>query len=347
MLTLDDVPVPEYERVVRVNDDEVGLDGYIAIHSLTRGPSLGGLRIRAYRSPEEALADVLRLSEAMTYKSAAAGLPFGGGKAVIIGEPSEIKTPPVLEQFGRAVDALEGAYITAEDVGTLVSDLVVVANGTKWVAGLPASHGGSGDPSPATAKGVFAAMRSVGKRLWGTDDLTGRKILVQGLGKVGSEMLELLTKAGATVLVADVDTKRIETAIDRYPEVEVIPSETCLQATVDIVSPCALGGILATGTVEDMHCSAVVGSANNQLNSPDAADIMKSRNIVYAPDFIVNAGGIINIASEYGYTPEDVDAALEAIGDTVSSVLDAADRRQTTTHEAAMLIARERLEGAD
>lgn len=343
MLTLDEVATLEHERVVEITDDQAGLHGYIAIHSLARGPSLGGLRIHQYRSPHQALEDVLRLSKAMTYKSAAAGLPFGGGKAVIIGDPSEAKQPRLLEQFGRAVEALGGSYITAEDVGTTVEDLAVVANSTDWVAGLSEELGGSGDPSPATAKGVLAAMKSTAEHVWGSDDLGDCKVLVQGLGKVGSEVLDLLTSEGATLLVADVDGDQVNRVVAENPQVARVDPETCLRIELDIAAPCALGGVLNPDSVQTLGCKAIVGSANNQLSSPEVAAYLKDVGVVYAPDFIVNAGGIINIASEYGYTAEEVEAALYRIGDTVSSILQTADSYSITTHEAAMRIAEERL----
>lgn len=346
MLLLDDIEIPDYERVVRMSDDTVGMHGFIAVHSTARGSSLGGLRIREYESPEDALQDVLNLSEAMTYKSAAAGLPFGGGKAVVIGEPSQVKTPQMLEQYGHAVQALDGAYITAEDVGTTVSDLAQVAKVTRWVAGLPAESGGSGDPSPATAKGVLMAMRAVAAHVWDQETLEGRRVLVQGLGKVGTELVQLLCDEGAEMLVADVRPNRAEAAAAICDRIVPIPSETCLGEQADIFAPCALGGVLSSGSIGQLRCRAVVGSANNQLTSPDAATTLAELGIIYVPDFIANAGGIINIASEYGYTQSDVEDALRRIGDTTREILEAAETHDKTTLEVAMDIARQRMDSA-
>lgn len=346
MALLDNIEVPEYERVVRISDDTVGMYGFIAVHSIVRGSSLGGLRIREYESSEDALQDVLNLSEAMTYKSAAAGLPFGGGKAVIIGEPSQVKTPQMLEQYGHAVQELDGAYITAEDVGTTVSDLAQVAKVTRWVAGLPAESGGSGDPSPATAKGVLMAMRAVATHVWGREALDGRQVLVQGLGKVGTELVQLLCKEGAEILVADIRSDRVKAAAAICDRIVPIPAETCLAEQADIFAPCALGGVLSSDSIGQLRCRAVVGSANNQLTSPDAATTLAERGIIYVPDFIANAGGIINIASEYGYTQSEVEDALRRIGDTTREILEAAETHSRTTHEVALEIARQRMESA-
>lgn len=344
MLLVDDLDVPGHERVVRISDDTVGMSGFIAIHSLTRGPSLGGLRIREYGSNEDALRDVLNLSEAMTYKSAAAGLPFGGGKAVLNGDTGELKTPELLKRFGAAVHELAGTYITAEDVGTTVADLARVAAVTPWVAGLPTKAGGSGDPSPATARGVLAAMKAVAAHLWGDDSLENRRVLVQGLGKVGTVLVRMLCEEDAEVLAADVDPERIEAATAICGELVPADPGAHLSEQVDVFSPCALGGVLSRESVKRLDCKAVVGSANNQLNSPDIAEDLAARGIVYAPDFVANAGGIINIASEFGYTPSDVRDALYRIGETVGEILRIAEANGKSTHEAAMDIAKQRLE---
>lgn len=346
MLFLKDIDVPGHERVVRITDGDVGMDGFIAVHSTALGPGLGGLRIRDYPNTDSALRDVLNLSEAMTYKSAASLLPFGGGKAVIMGDPATVKNPALLSQYGRAVDELNGVYITAEDVGTTVPDLARVAEVTRWVAGLPSDQGGSGDPSPATARGVIMAMRAVADHIWGSDALEGRRVLVQGLGKVGTALVRLLCKEDAEVLVADINTERVEMVRESCDEVVPVSADVCTTEQVDIFAPCALGGVLSPESVNGLQCEAIVGSANNQLSSPDVSRALAQREIVYAPDFIANAGGIINIASEYGYTAADVEAALERIGDTVRRVLSLAEKRSVSTHEAAMEVARERLEAA-
>lgn len=346
MLVLDEIQVDGYERVVHLTDADIGMNGFIAVHSTVLGPSLGGLRIRDYASEQDALEDVLRLAEAMTYKAAAAGLRFGGGKAVLIGEPSSVKTRRLLLQYGRAVRRLDGAYVTAEDVGTTVKDLAVVGESTKWVAGLPREQGGSDDPSPATARGVLMAMTSVARHINGSDGLKGLSVLVQGLGKVGSSLVRLLVHQGADVQVTDIDRSRVAQVIGDGVDMTVVAPEASITQDVDILAPCALGGVIDEGSVPHLRCRAIVGSANNQLASPETAGLLADAGIVYAPDFIANAGGIINIAAEFGYSKDDVDRAIARIGDTTAEVVGAAETSNTSTHEAAMEIARQRLAAA-
>jgi leucine dehydrogenase len=343
VLVLDDIPVDGYERVVHLTDPEFGVNGFIAVHSTAPGPSLGGLRIRDYASEENALQDVLSLAEAMTFKAAAAGLPFGGGKAVLIGDPKTIKSRDLLEQYGRAVDRLGGAYVTAEDVGTTVRDLAVVAETTRWVAGLPEELGGSGDPSPATAQGVVMAMRAFARYRDKPDGLRGMRVMVQGLGKVGSALVELLVSEQAEVLVADVDKSVVNSALGRYRGLHAVAADTCMNQSVDILAPCALGGVLNENTVPLLRCQAIVGSANNQLESPGVAQLLTKAGIIYVPDFIANAGGIINIASEFGYSEADTAKAIAGIADTTTEILQTVERANTTTYEAAMELARSRL----
>lgn len=345
MVQLIDVDTFGYERVVHIADPGTGLEGFISIHSSKRGPALGGLRFLPYVNHEEALADVLRLSETMTYKAAAAGLPFGGGKAVIIGDPQWDKTPELLAEFGRAVDMLNGHYITAEDVGTSVEDIAVVARATRWVAGLPSNQGGSDDPSPATAEGVLFAMRAVARFLWGEETLRGCRVLVQGVGKVGGALTEMLLNAGAHVVIADVDTVRVEAVRRDTPSVEIADAESCLVIDCDILAPCALGGILSQSVVPDLRCKAIVGSANNQLRTHDVGAAIAEREIAYIPDFIANAGGIINIASEFGYTNSDVSLALQRIGETADRLLRDCFTAKISTHQSAIALAQRAIDG--
>lgn len=346
MLVVDELPVDGYEKVVHITDTKVDMNGFIAVHSTVSGPSLGGLRIRQYPSEETALRDVLRLAEAMTYKAAAAGLPFGGGKAVLIGDPATLKNAHLLEQYGRAVDRLDGAYVTAEDVGTTVDDLAVVAQSTKWVAGLPAEQGGSGDPSPATARGVLTAMKAVAHHMTQSGSLHDWSVLVQGLGKVGSELVSLLVEEEAHVVVTDIDSSLVDKTRSECEDLSVATPEAFIEDAVDILSPCALGGLFTAETVPRLQCRAIVGSANNQLESPEIARLLADAGIIYAPDFIANAGGIINIASEFGYTKADVESAIAGIADTTTEILQRAEASNTTTHEAAMDFARARLSTA-
>jgi leucine dehydrogenase len=332
-----------HEEVLFGNDPESGLQAIIAIHSTTLGPALGGTRFFPYRREPDALRDVLRLSRGMTYKSAAAGLDLGGGKAVIIGDPAEIKGERLLRAFGRVVDSLGGRYVTAEDVGTTVADMITIARETRWVTGLPESHGGSGDPSPATARGVLGAMRAVSERLWHSDDLSNLTVAVQGVGKVGADLVARLTKAGATTVVADVDDAAAVEMERTHGSARVAPNDI-FDVACDIFAPCAMGGAINRDTAARLRCRAVVGSANNQLETAAEAATLAQRGILYTPDFVVNAGGIINIAEELnGYDWTRAVNAIDRIYDNVNRVLDAADERGIDPNAAAIEVARERI----
>jgi leucine dehydrogenase len=335
----------EHEKVVRCEDDETSLRAIVAIHSTTLGPGLGGTRFYPFSSENDALDDVLLLARAMTYKNAAAGLDFGGGKAVVIGDPRRDKTEPVLRTYGRFVDSLGGRYITTEDVGTTEADMILIREETGFVTGLPTSLGGSGDPSQATAWGVFSAMRALAKRLWGQDSLEGRHIAVQGVGKVGSFLVGHLVRDGCLVTVADVLPEAVERVRVDHSVSSVDPAEIHA-VQCDVFAPCSLGGTLNAQTIPDLRCEAVAGCANNQLASPEAAEQLADRGIVYAPDFIVNAGGVINISYEVGhpYNKEAAFAQVARIGDTLHRVLDVAGAESITTARAAERIAEERLQ---
>lgn len=335
------IDAPGHEDVVACHDAETGLRSIIAIHNTKLGPGLGGTRFYPFESEEAALADVLRLSQAMTYKSAAAGLDFGGGKAVIIGNPRTDKHEGLLRAYARFVDSREGRYITTEDVGTSVADIDVIAQETKHVTG---TSSGSGDPSDATAWGVFSAMRTVAKRLWGAETLAGRHVAIQGVGKVGSGIAEHLASDGARLTVADIFEEAALRIATKY-DAEVVPTQEIHTVDCDILSPCALSGEINAETVPDMRCAAIIGCANNQLATPDMADAVAQRGIVYAPDFIVNAGGVINIAYEVGrrYDKDAAFAHAWRIGETIARVLDVADEQGITTEAAAEHIAEERL----
>jgi len=336
-------PDSEHEQVVFCHDRATGLRSIIAIHSTTLGPSMGGTRFYPFASESDALADVLRLSRAMTYKSAAAGIDFGGGKAVIIGDPRRDKTEPLLRAYAGFVDSLGGRYLTTEDVGTTEDDVVVFSSVTKYVVGLP---DGSGDPSEATAWGLFAAMRALARRLWGADTLAGRHVAIQGAGKVGSGTARYLARDGARLTVADIAEDTVQ-ALAAELGASVVPADVIHAVECDIFSPCALGGSLSASTVPELACSAVAGCANNQLATPDAADLLAARGIVYAPDYIVNAGGVINIAHEAGgYEKQAAFEHVWRIGETVQRVLDLAESRKVTTARAADMIAEERFKGA-
>ena len=333
----------EHEEVLFATDPVSGLKTIIAIHSTALGPALGGTRFFPYESEDDALHDVLRLSRAMSYKAAAAGLDLGGGKAVIIGDPDQLKSERLLRAYGRAVDSLGGRYITAEDVGTTAEDMMFIARETKWVTGVPAAFGGSDDPSPATARGVMAAIATVAERLWGTRDLSGRTVAIQGVGKVGSNLVERLTKDGATTYIADVNRRALNEVASNYGST-VVGLDEIFDVDCDIFAPCALGGAINADTIKRLQCSAVVGSANNQLATPEDADRLVARDILYAPDFVVNAGGIINITEELrGYSWERAALAVDGIGAALDRILDRAEDDGMNPHLAAEQVARERI----
>lgn len=331
-----------HEQVVFFSAPPSGLRAIVAIHSTALGPSLGGTRFYPYADEAEALTDVLRLAQAMSYKSAAAGLDLGGGKAVIIGDPRTDKSDALFEAYGDFLERLGGHYITTEDVGTTVADMTAIARRSRWVTGTPVDAGGSGDPSPATAVGVYEAMRAAAGRLWGSDELAGRHVAVSGVGKVGSALVGHLLDAGARVTVADVNEQAIAALGD---SVEVSSPDAVHAVECDIFSPCALGGALNDATIPELACAAVVGSANNQLGEPRHGDMLHAKGVLYVPDFVANAGGVINIAFEIGrsYSWGDAEIAVKRIHENTLTVLDTADREGISTAEAADRVAEERI----
>jgi leucine dehydrogenase len=279
----------------------------------------------------------------MTLKAAAAGLDLGGGKAVIIGDPGTDKTERLLRAYGRTVDSLGGRYVTAEDVGTTTADMMAIRRETRWVTGVPEAHGGSGDPSPATARGVMSALRAVAERIWGSPDLSNLTVAIQGVGKVGASLVERLTKVGATTIVADVDAAAVDRMARNHGS-QVVGIDEIAGVECDVFAPCAMGASLNESTIPRLRCRAVVGAANNQLATPEDADRLAARGIVYAPDFVVNAGGIINITEEIrGYSWERAAIAVDGIGATVASILDLADARSINPHKAAVELAKDRI----
>jgi len=327
---------PSHEYVIRVRDAEAGLVGFIAIHSTQLGPAAGGLRMRNYETEDAALNDVLRLSHGMTFKNAAAGLPLGGGKAVIIGDPGT-KTPAMLTAFAQAIDRLKGRYWTAEDMGMTPEDMAVLARVTPYVAGLPDGDFASGDPSPITAQGIFNAIRCTAKHRFGTSDLTGRRVAVQGLGHVGWHLARLLRSAGAALVVADIDTDRAAEA-GAFFGAEIVPVAAILKAEADILAPCAIGGILNAATIPDLNVRVVAGGANNQLATPADGDRLHARGILYAPDYVANAGGIINVATEIlriSDRPAFVTRKLAQAEATLQAILSEAAARNVAPHRMA------------
>lgn len=333
-----------HEEVLFGVDHESGLRTIIAIHNTSLGPALGGTRFFPYPSEAAALRDVLRLSKGMTLKSAAAGLDLGGGKAVIIGDPATLRSERLIRAYGRVINTLGGRYITAEDVGTTVDDMVLIAKETPWVSGLPYAQGGSGDPSPATARGVMASFRAIGERLWGSADLTGRRVAVQGVGKVGMDLVRRLTEVGAETVVTDINPDSMTHAVETHGSKAVSPHDI-YDVECDIFSPCALGAILNEETIPRLRCAAIAGSANNQLAVEDDVERIVERGILYGPDFVVNAGGVINIAVETdGYSVERAGSMVDRIYDNLVAVFETADRDGVNTNDAAMRFARRRID---
>ncbi|MCZ7534124.1 MAG: leucine dehydrogenase [Acidimicrobiia bacterium] len=343
MGVFDLVDTERHQSVHFGADNKSGLRSIIAIHDTTLGPALGGTRFYPYVSEEEALIDVLRLSQGMTYKAACAGLDLGGGKAVIIGDPAILGSHALFRAYGRFVDSLGGTYITAEDVGTTVADMAIVRQETDHVSGLPMDMGGSGDPSPATARGVISAMEAVSEHLWGTNDLAGRRVAIKGIGKVGFSVAKRLHRRGAELVVADINASATDKAATDLGA-KVTSADDIHAVDCDIFAPCALGSDINATTVPQLACLAVTGSANNQLETPEDAVRLKDAGITYVPDFVANAGGIINIAAgDGGYSSEKAIAMIDRIRSTVAGILTKADELDIDTHTAAVLVADERI----
>lgn len=341
-----DIDLAGHELVLFGQDKASGLKTIIAVHSTTLGPALGGARFFPYETEEEALFDVLRLSQGMTLKNSLAGLDFGGGKAVIIGDFRVDKTEALLEAYGRIVQTLGGRYITAEDVGTAPADVEVIGRQTRWALGTRRRTGGSGDPSPATARGLFGAASAASQYLWDTNDLGGRRVAIQGVGKVGYDYARRLSEAGCEVIVTDMYPPAIDRAVATLGAKAVEPDQI-FAVDCDIFAPCAMGGGINDATIPLLNCRAIVGSANNQLLEDDHAQAVADRGILYVPDFVANAGGVINIAVELGgYDIERAAERIDGIYDTVLKVLGTAENEGLLPNEAAIEMAMTRLNGS-
>ena len=334
-LELDD-----YEQVVFNYDEASGLKAIIAIHDTTLGPALGGTRVWDYDSEEEALNDVLRLSKGMTYKSAAAGLNLGGGKAVIIGDPEEIKSEELWRAYGRFIQSLNGRYITAEDVNTTVDDMEIVAEETGFVTGLPST---SGDPSPVTALGTFHGIRAAAEEVYGSDDLSGKVVAVQGVGHVGQNLVRHLKKAGADVVITDIKQENIDAVVEEFG-VKVVEPGKIYSVNCDIFAPCALGAVINDDTIPQLKCDIVAGAANNVLEEKRHGDMLEEKGIAYAPDYVINAGGVINVYDELiGYNRERALRRTKNIFDNIKKVFKISNRDNIPTYEAADIMAEERI----
>ncbi len=339
-----DILAADHEQVVLRHDRNTGLRAVIAIHDTTLGPAVGGCRHWAYDSESSALIDVLKLSAGMTFKNALADVPFGGGKSVILGKPGERLSEAMLEQFGRWIEELGGRYVTAEDVGMRVADMRVVARRTRYVSGL-GRNGIGGDPSPATALGVFIGMTAAAKYRLGVASLEGLRVAIQGLGNVGIKLCRQLHSAGARLVVSDIDASRVNRAVAEFGA-RAVPPDAIFGEKVDVFAPCALGGILSQTSVAQLQAKVVAGSANNQLADQDVAAMLAARDVLYAPDFVINAGGTISVAAEYlhveGY-PDDawVRDRIDAIPDRLMTIFSVARDHRQTTDQVAQTMARE------
>jgi leucine dehydrogenase len=333
-----------HEQVIYCSNKESGLKAIIAIHDTTLGPAIGGTRMLNYSSDEDALKDVLRLSRGMTYKAAVAGLNLGGGNSVIIGDPNIDKREMLFRTFGKFIDGLGGRYITAEDVGTNVRDMEYVRMETKYATGISKSLGGSGDPSPVTAYGVYIGMKACANEKWGNDSLRGRKIAVQGAGQLARFLCEHLYNEGAEIYITDIHEDKLKRVLESV-KAHVVKPEEIYELDVDIFSPSALGGIINDETIEKFKCQIIAGGANNQLEDEDKhGKMLLEKDILYAPDYVINSGGLINVANELeGYRQDRAMKQAETIYDIVKSIISISKEQQIPTHSASNQRAEERL----
>ncbi|MCR2820337.1 branched-chain amino acid dehydrogenase [Lederbergia panacisoli] len=334
----------DYEQLLFCQDEKSGLKAIIAIHDTTLGPALGGTRMWTYKNEEAAIEDALRLARGMTYKNAAAGLNLGGGKTVIIGDPNKDKNEEMFRAFGRFIQGLNGRYITAEDVGTTVQDMDIIHEETNFVTGISPAFGSSGNPSPVTAYGCFVGMKAAAKEAFGTDSLEGKKVAVQGVGNVAFELCRYLHEEGAQLIVTDINKAAVNRAVEAFQAKAVDPDDI-YAVEADIFSPCALGAVINDDTIPQFKVKVIAGSANNQLKDTKHGDQINEMGIVYAPDYVINAGGVINVADElYGYNKERALKKVEAIYNNVAKVIEISKRDGIPTYVAADRMAEERIE---
>tara|TARA_R100000935_G_scaffold1439_1_gene4588 strand:+ start:146823 stop:147920 length:1098 start_codon:yes stop_codon:yes gene_type:complete len=334
-----------HEQVVFCNDKDTGLKAIIGIHNTVLGPALGGTRMWNYNSEWDALNDALRLSRGMTFKSAITGLNLGGGKAVIIGDAKTQKTPALMKRFGEFVHSLSGKYITAEDVGMTTADMDLVRSVTPYVTGISEEIGGAGNPSPITAYGVFMGMKAAAKHAFGSDVLEDKTVYVQGIGNVGEALVEHLSNEGAKVYIADINQERLEEIRDKY-NVDIYGGKNIYAEEMDIYAPCALGATINDTTIHQLRAKVVAGAANNQLAEElKHGKMLQEKGIVYAPDFLINAGGIINVYAELeNYGKQEIIRKTENIYNTTLEILKNAEIKDVTTHQAAFDIAQSRID---
>jgi len=334
----------DYEQVVFCHDEASGLKAIIAIHDTTLGPALGGCRMWTYATEEDAIMDALRLARGMTYKAAAAGLNLGGGKTVVMGNAKTDKSEALFRALGRYIQSLNGRYITAEDVGTNVHDMDIVHTETNYVTGISKAYGSSGNPSPMTALGTFRGMQATAKVAFGSDDLAGKTVAIQGLGSVGYGLAEHLKNVGANLIVTDINDEAVRRATVELGAKAVGPSEI-FDAQCDIFAPCALGAIINDDTINRLRCKVVAGSANNQLAEERHGDILHEKGILYAPDYVINAGGLMNVADELeGYHQERAMKKVESIYQIMLDIYRISDEQKIPSYKAADHLAEQRIE---
>jgi len=333
-----------HKKVVFCSDPDTGLKAIIAIHDTTLGPALGGTRMWAYKNEKDALYDVLRLSKSMTYKAAITGLNLGGGKAVIIGDSHKDKTEALLRKFGRFIKNLNGEFITAEDVGTNTRDMEYIRMETQYVTGVPESIGGSGDPAPIAALGVFMGIKACVKELYGNDKLAGRSVIVQGIGHVGENLVKLLRDENVKVYASDIDEERVGQIAKKYGA-EIVSNNSIFDIDADIYAPCALGATINSQTINKLKCAIIAGSANNQLDDETIhGQMLLDKGILFAPDYVINAGGIINCYSELmGFSKKRTMQLTENIYEATLNVLKLSKAESISTTEAANKIAEKRI----
>lgn len=338
----------DHEGVHFFHDEACGLRGIIAVHNTRRGPAAGGTRFWTYENSSDACADALRLSRAMSYKNAMADIPFGGGKAVIMRPKGEFDRHALFAAYGRAVESLQGRYCTAEDVGVSPEDMEVVRAQTRFVGGLDQGEAASGDPSPVTADGVFRGLHVAARQALGASDLKGLRVAVQGLGHVGYNLCERLHRAGATLIVTDINAAVMAKAESELEATRVAP-DTIHKTEVDIFAPCALGGAINADTIDEIKAPIIGGAANNQLATPEMGTQLHERGILYCPDYVLNGGGIINVAAELSgtYDPEWVDAKLDKLALTLKDIFQLSKSNNRATDIIADEMARERIYGRD
>lgn len=333
----------DYEQLVFCQDKNSGLKAIIAIHDTTLGPALGGTRMWTYKSEAEAIEDALRLAKGMTYKNAAAGLNLGGGKTVIIGDPKKDKSPELFRAFGRYIQGLNGRYITAEDVGTTVHDMDLIHMETDFVTGISPEFGSSGNPSPVTALGIYKGMKAAAMEAFGSDSLEGKTVAVQGIGNVAFTLCEHLHKEGANLIVTDINEAAVDRAVQAFGAKAVDPDDI-YGVECDIYSPCALGATINDETIPQLKAKVIAGSANNQLKTTEHGDIIHEKGIVYAPDYVINSGGVINVADELnGYNATRALKNVESIYEILLKIFEISKRDNIPTYVAADRMAEERI----